>query len=57
LIAKENIFFESEINKIKDSLDQLTDVCENLDIFTVKTLTELKEFLDKNTLFLSKNIK
>jgi len=57
LIAKENIFFESEINKIKDSLDQLTDVCENLDIFTVKTLSELKEFLDKNTLFLSKNIK
>jgi hypothetical protein len=57
LIAKENIFFESEINKIKNSLDQLTDVCENLDIFTVKTLSELKEFLDKNTLFLSKNIK
>ena len=54
---KENNYFEAEINKMRNSLDQLTDVCENLDLFHLKILTDLREFLDKNTLFISKNIK
>ena len=56
LISSENVYFESEINKIKIMLDGMTDICENSAILDTNILNSLKEFLTNHQNYIAKNI-
>ena len=56
ILSSENSYFETEINKIKVILDDMTDICENSAILDTNILNSLKEFLISHQNYIAKNI-
>ena len=56
IMHSENKYFEKEIYKFKDSLDKMTDLCENSSILDKNKLIELKIYLEEHQNYLAKNI-
>jgi hypothetical protein len=57
LLLKENEYFEKEIDKIKEFLDKYTDICETNGLLDLKELSNLREFLSQEQVYLSEHIR
>lgn len=52
----ENTFFLNEVDAIKDSLDKMTDICENPNLLDKNKLFLLNDFLKKHKNYLANDI-